>query len=201
MSKITQILKNIYRVYVSKTRMSKRTKRRFMAFGSGSEIELPYQALTHPELVKIGHHTTILRNVRIQLYPDLMEITPHISIGSHCYLGFNVTILAGADITIEDHVLFASNVLVSSENHGIDPENEIFYMDQPLRGAPILIGEGSWIGERVCILPGVQIGKKCVIGAGSVVTKSVPDYCIAVGNPARVIKKYDFTKHEWVKVQ
>ena len=91
----------------------------------------------------------------------------------------------------------ASNVLISSENHGINPESDIPYMDQDLIVGDVVIKDGVWIGQNVCILPGVTIGEKAIVGAGSVVTKSIPDYCIAVGNPARVIKKYNFEKHKW----
>ena len=64
----------------------------------------------------------------------------------------------------------------------------------------ITVGDNCWIGEKTTILPGVNIGKGCVIGAMSVVTKDIPDYSIAAGNPARVIKRYDFEAHEWKKV-
>ena len=90
--------------------------------------------------------------------------------------------------------------MISSENHGMDPESEKSYMRQPLVSKPVSIGDGCWIGEKVCILPGVTIGKKCVIGAGSVVTKSIPDYSIAVGNPAKVVKQYNFETQHWEKV-
>ena len=63
----------------------------------------------------------------------------------------------------------------------------------------VRIGEGCWIGERVCILPGITIGKKCVVGAGSIVTKNIPDYCMVAGSPAKVIKVYDFEKHAWIR--
>jgi acetyltransferase-like isoleucine patch superfamily enzyme len=56
----------------------------------------------------------------------------------------------------------------------------------------VLVGEGSWIGFRANILSGVTIGKHCVVAAGAVVTRSVPDYCVVAGCPARIIKKYDF---------
>ena len=60
-----------------------------------------------------------------------------------------------------------------------------------------MIGDDSWIGENVCII-GASIGRHCVIGANAVVTKEIPDYCVAVGNPARVIKRYDFEQKDWV---
>ena len=65
--------------------------------------------------------------------------------------------------------------------------------------ASVEIGEGSWIGTKAVIVGDVKIGRHCVIGAGSVVTKDVPDYSIVVGSPAKVIKHYDFTKGEWVR--
>ena len=70
-------------------------------------------------------------------------------------------------------------------------------MSQPLSAKNVYIGNGCWIGEQVCILSGVSIGEKCIIGAGSVVTKSIPDYCIAAGNPAKVLKKYNFETKRW----
>ena len=61
---------------------------------------------------------------------------------------------------------------------------------------PVIIGEGSWLGENVCVC-GASVGKHCVIGANSVVTRDIPDYCIAVGSPARVVKRYNFDKNTW----
>ena len=98
-------------------------------------------------------------------------------------------------------MLFASHVLITSENHGIDPELNIPYMDQTLTSKPVEIGDGCWIGEKVCIMPSVTIGKKSIIGSGSIVTKSIPEYCIAVGSPAKVIKQYNFETHSWDRVK
>lgn len=155
--------------------------------------------VSYPEKIIIGEETTILNHARLQVYQDLAGEDCKIIFGKRCYCCYYLTILAGADVIIHDDVLFASFVLISTENHGIDPESEISYMDQPLRCAPVEIGEGCWIGEKVTILPGVTIGKRCVIGANSVVTHDIPDYSIAVGSPAVVIKRYDFKEHRWVK--
>lgn len=74
------------------------------------------------------------------------------------------------------------------------------YLDNPLTRGVVFIDDGVWIGNDVIILPNVHIGKKSIIGAGSVVTKNIPEFCIAVGNPAKVIKKFDIKENRWKKV-
>ena len=162
---------------------SNRWKKQFAYFGEGAKIAYPANIMGY-EYISIGENTVILDHSRI------MDFS----------LGYYLTILNASTVTIGNDVLFASHVMISSENHGMDPESEKSYMAQPLESKPVSIGDGCWIGEKVCILPGVNIGKKCIIGAGSVVTKSIPDYSIAVGNPAKVIKRYNFENHNWVKV-
>lgn len=174
-------------------------KRGFASIGNNSNIGKK-SYFQNKKYIEIGKDTTILSHARLQSYAHLTDTPGYIKIGDGCYIGFYFSALAGANIIIEDNVLIASHVLISSENHSIDPESEIPYMNQPLQCSPVEIGEGTWIGEKVIILPGVQIGKKCVVGAGSVVTKSIPDFSIAVGNPAKVIKKYNFLNHKWEKV-
>lgn len=174
-------------------------KSKFESFGEGSSICYPFM-ISHEELIKIGKNTTILEGARMQVYPERTEKKGHINIGANSFIGYRVCLLAGEDITIEDNVTMASNICIVSENHSFNPESEVPYGKQPLKCAPVKIGQGCWIGEAVTILPGVEIGAKCVIGGGSVVTKSIPAYSLAVGNPARVIKKYSFESHEWVKV-
>lgn len=173
-------------------------KKSFGNFGENTVINYPAN-ITFRENIYIGDNTTILNNSRINIYNYLTGQNSKVKIGSNCYIAYNISILAGGNIIIGDKVLIASNVLISSENHGMSPESQIPYMDQPLSCKDVEIGDGSWLGEKVCILPGVQIGKKCIVGAGSVVTKNVPDFCIAAGNPAKIIKKYNFDLHKWEK--
>ena len=155
---------------------------------------------SYENLISIGNNTVILANSRIQLYPDLTKKKAYITIGNHCYIGYYLSILAGADIKIGNNVLIASNVLITSEGHGINPESDIPYMEQPLNIKEVIIEDHCWIGEKACILPGVTIGKYSVVAAGSIVTKSIPEYSIVAGNPAKVIKSYSFEKHQWVRV-
>lgn len=162
-------------------------------------VHAPY-VISHPELIEMGSGTTILPGARIQVYPELIK-GGSLSIGKGCYFGYRLCILVGANIRIGDNVLVASDVTLVSENHGMDPESEIPYMDQRLLGESISIGNDCWIGDKVIIIAGATIGDKCIIGAGSVVTKSIPAMCMAAGNPAKIIKKYDVESHKWVRVR
>ena len=108
-------------------------------------------------------------------------------------IGKGVTVMNGAlmmaagGITIEDKVLIAANVKLISNNH--DP-----YERDVLICKPVVIKEGAWVGAGSTILPGVTVGKYAIVGSDSVVTKDIPDYAVAVGNPAKVIKYLDPAK-------
>ena len=110
-------------------------------------------------------------------------------------IGKNVTVMNGAlmmsagGITLEDNVLIAANVQLITNNH--DP-----YDRYVITCKPILIKEGAWVGAGATILPGVTVGKHAIIGANSVVSKDIPDYAVAVGCPAKVIKYLEKEKFE-----
>lgn len=109
------------------------------------------------------------------------------TIGRGVYINNNLLAMARGGITIEDDVMIAGNVQLLSNNH--DP-----YDRQILTCRPIVIKKGAWIGAGASILPGVTVGRYAIVGAASVVTKNVPDYCVAVGSPAKVIKTLDADK-------
>lgn len=110
-------------------------------------------------------------------------------IGRNVYINPNLLAMARGGITIEDDVQLAANVQLISNNHDL-------YERQILICRPILIRKGAWIGAGATIMPGVTVGKYAVIGSASVVTKDVPDYGVAVGNPARVIRMLDPERFE-----
>ena len=193
---VKKIIKYFIDVCILNKRLGICAQKKFLSFGEGSYIATPL-LISHPEKISLGRNVSISKNIRMELYKDDTGNFPKIIIGDGCDIVYNVTILAAANVTIGKNVLIASNVLITSESHGINPELPEKYIDQELIATSITINDNVWIGEKSIILPGVTIGKGSVVGAGSVVTKNVPAYSIAVGNPAKVIKVYDFAQHEW----
>ncbi len=155
----------------------------FLVNGTAKEIKT--KGLVVEKNVRFGH------NNRIGFFDS-----GKLFIGEGCYFVNYNSFLVGGDISIGSNCLFASNIMISSENHNMEIEKDRPY--ENITCSPVTIGNGCWIGEKVSILPGVSIGNKCVIGAGSVVTKSIPDYSMAVGNPAKVIKQYAIEQGNWV---
>lgn len=113
-------------------------------------------------------------------------------------IGQGAHIIASSLLNIEKNATLSSYVFISDCHHSYE-DIETNIMEQPLIVKPIRIGEGCLIGRGVAILAGASIGKHSVIGANSVVTSEIPDYCVACGIPAKVIKKYDFEQKNGLK--
>jgi acetyltransferase-like isoleucine patch superfamily enzyme len=118
-------------------------------------------------------------------------------IGDNSRIGLSTVIIG--PVYIGNYVILAQNIVVSGLNHSYE-DISLPPRLQKVSTKPIRIEDNVWIGANAVITAGVTIGKHSVVGAGSVVTKDVPGYCVAVGNPARIIKKYDFERKEWIKV-
>ncbi len=119
-------------------------------------------------------------------------------IGDNCKIGDNVHIAASKNVSIGDNCLMASFVYISDTNHGDGTEHPMTIPDErPLTMTPVSIGNNVWIGEGVAVLPGAKIGDGCIIGAHSVVKGEIPPYTVAVGSPARPVKKYNFDTETW----
>ncbi len=172
-----------------------------LLLGKRSKIIKPL-IVSNPEHIFLENNVRIKEGARIECYKEFFnqKLSPKLVIGKKVIIGYNFSCLVTDEITIGENTIIASNVLITSENHGINPESEIPYYEQELINGKVSIGSGCWVGERVIILPDVSIGKKCIIAAGSIVTKSVPDYSMVAGVPARVIKQYNFEEHKWIKV-
>ena len=117
--------------------------------------------------------------------PFYCDYGNHIKVGKNFFANYNCCILDVGKVTIGDNCLFAPNVSIYTAGHPIHPDarNSLYEY-----GIDVTIGNNCWLGGNVIVMPGVNIGDNCVIGAGSVVTKDLPDNVIAAGNPCRVIR-------------
>lgn len=126
--------------------------------------------------------------------------------GKNVQINDYVHIVAMDSVKIGDDVLMASHVFISDNSHGSykgdnnDTDPRIPPIQRLYATAPVIIGDNTWVGEGVIVMPGVTIGVGCVIGAHSIVNKSIPDYSVAVGSPARVVKRFDFKDKHWKEI-
>lgn len=125
----------------------------------------------------------------------------NIEVGKNFYANYNCTILDVGKVTIGDNCMFAPNVAIYTAGHPIHPDSRNSMYEY---GIPVSIGDNCWLGGNTIVCPGVKIGNNVVIGTGSVVTKDIPDWSIAAGNPCRVIRaiteedrKYYYKKNEF----
>lgn len=182
----------------------------------------PYQArprkwvrwFVNPFYHKTGKHSVIRRTARMDVVPfNYFELGAHSTIEDFCTINNGVgAVIIGADtrigmsnviigpVHIGNHVILAQNIVMSGLNHNYEDINTPI-SKQNVSTALITIEDECWIGANAVITAGVTLGKHSVIAAGSVVTKNIPPYCVAVGNPARVIKQFDFEKKQWIRVQ
>lgn len=173
----------------------------FKEIGAGTRIVPPFR-FYGLERISLGEGVVIHRDCWIQVLENLgHEDAPNIIIKSHTSIGMGATISAAQKVVIGEHVLLARNVYISDHAHAFE-NLEVPIMHQGVAGiAPVTIGRNSWLGQNVVVLPGVTIGEHCVIGANSVVNSSIPDFSVAVGAPARVVKRYNREARVWEKVK
>lgn len=118
--------------------------------------------------------------------PFYCDYGTHIEVGKNFFANYNCTIIDVAKVKIGNNCQFAPNVSIYTAGHPIHPVSRNSLYEY---GISVTIGDNVWIGGNTVILPGVHIGSNTVIGAGSVVTKDIPDWVVAAGNPCRVVKQ------------
>lgn len=166
-------------------------------------IRLPFD-IRNSRYIQLGDNFTTGVGCRLEAYPETEKKVLHI--GKNVQINDYVHISAMEQVTIGDNVLIASKVFISDLNHGSYGAADIHDSpDSPPNGRklyakPVIIEENVWIGEFVSVLPGVTIGRGTIVGANSVVSRNLPPYVIAVGIPAKVIKKYNFVTASWEAV-
>lgn len=181
------LCRNYYKIFYSLT------------LGENSVIHRP-KKLEGGKDIRIGKNSFIGSDSWLATFPVYhgVHYTPEIVIEDNVSIGRYANITAINQIIIKKGCLISEFFYTSDHTHGYDPSLGIYPAEQPLFSkGKVVIGSGCFIGFRVCVMPGVSIGKGCVIGSNSVVTKDLPDYSMAVGVPAKVIKKYNFDNKSW----
>ena len=118
--------------------------------------------------------------------PFYCDYGKHIEVGKNFFANYNCTLIDVAKIRIGDNCMMAPNVSVYTAGHPVHPVSRNSAYEY---GKEVTIGDNVWLGGNTVVCPGVHIGSNVVIGAGSVVTKDIPDWCVAAGNPCKVIRK------------
>lgn len=172
-------------------------KTKFKKFGVNSSILFPLN-INGLKNISIGNNVCIDNKVWLAAVAHTGSEQCELIIGDGTCIGNFNHIYATRSIILGRNVLTADKVYISDNLHGYE-DITMPILKQPIKqiGA-VEIGDGTWLGENVCVI-GAKIGKNCVIGANSVVTKDIPDYCVAVGAPAKIIKEYCFDRKEWIK--
>jgi acetyltransferase-like isoleucine patch superfamily enzyme len=144
--------------------------------------------------MEIGDYVSIHNKAWLVALKD--NGTSRLIIEDYTTIGHFSVIASLRYVHIGKNILIADKVYISDNLHAYE-DITIPIVNQPvIFKGNVYIGDDSWIGQNVSII-GASIGKHCVIGANSVVTRDIPDYCVAVGSPARVVKKYNFKINEW----
>lgn len=172
------------------------------------------QLLVNPFYHKKGKGACIRRRTRMDVAPwnkfelgdystieDFSAINNGVGdviIGNQTKIGLSNTIIG--PVTLGNDIRLAQNITLSGLNHNYQDIKTPIHK-QGVSTSPIVIEDECWIGANVVVLPGVTIGKHSVIAAGSIVTKDIPPYSVAVGNPARIIKQYNLETKNWKKIK
>jgi acetyltransferase-like isoleucine patch superfamily enzyme len=154
--------------------------------------------LTNKNKISLGQNVVFMPNSRIELFTNYANVKfdPSLEVGDFSQIHQNCHITCAERIKIGNNVIIVSNVTITDIIHPYDditkPMNKV-----GIKTNPVEIGDETYIYNNCVILPGVKIGKHCIIGANSVVNSDIPSYSIAVGNPAKIIKQYNFSSQIW----
>lgn len=169
----------------------------FKSFGKNVRIVFPLRIIGS-KYITFENNTSLQYNGLLIVVNSINQ-NPELIIKEGATIGNMSHLVCSRKITIEKNALIADKVFISDNIHGYSNINEPIKSQDLVQISDVSIGENSWIGENVCI-SGASIGKNSVIGANSVVTNDIGDYTIAVGSPARAIKKYCFETNKWRKI-
>lgn len=172
---------------------------RFARFGERSLIVEP-RGILNPHRIEIGDGVLIHENAMFSVVEDFngRRHQPSLRIGSGTNIGRGIWFSCVGDIEIGENTLMSHDILIADSYHEYhDPHTPI--MQQPMaEPEPVRIGPGCYVGSHAAILAGVTVGENSFIAASAVLTSSVPANSVVAGNPARLIRRYDRARGEWV---
>lgn len=171
-------------------------KLRLGSIGAGSKLLRP--VITGGRRIFIGRNVYVRQHTWLAADPVTGDAGCKLFIGDGTYIGNNCHIYASSLIEIGKKVLIADKVYLSDNVHAYE-DITVPVIDQPVKQTnPVILKDGCWLGENVCVI-GATIGRNSVVGANAVITKDIPDFCVAVGSPAKIIKRFDHSSGNWKK--
>lgn len=170
-------------------------RRQFRRIHSTTVLEYPLK-VSNPRCIAIGARSRVSWRCKLLAVTEHLgwNYAPEIVIGDDCYIGNHVQIVATNRVRIGKKVMLADRVFLSND---VPDPSHLEPPGAPRRVGEVEIGDGSWIGENVRIAGDIRIGRHCVVGANAVVTRSLPAYSVAVGVPARIVRRYSFCSGQW----
>lgn len=171
-------------------------KCRLGSFGAKSRIYSPLH-IDGKKNIYIGKDVVVQYKTWLAAVPLTGSSVCKLIVDDGCRIGHFCHIYSTKSIHIGSNCLLADKIYISDNLHSYNDISIPILKSGIIQKKEVEIGEGSWLGENVCVI-GASIGKHCVVGANSVVTKDIPDFSVAVGAPAKVIKSFDFHLNEWV---
>lgn len=178
---------------------SVRYRRHFKSFGKGAFMS-PYSKIENMQHISIGNAATIMSGAWISAYEGHLKDnrSPELVIGDRTYIGHGAVISCVNEVRIGREVTIGDNVQLADTTHKYKTPG-VHVLDQGLEVGRLVIGDRAWIGRNSFIAHSLEIGEQAVVGANSVVTRSVPPFTVVAGSPAKVIKRFDKERGEWVR--
>ncbi len=165
---------------------------RFGSFGERSVICFPPTAIVNERYIHIGTGTMIGPQISLSagMVPGQRCLSDRVvGIGDRCLIGRGSGIVGHLSIEVGNDVWTGHHVYITDQNHGYE-DLDLPISRQMMPELPVVVGDGSWLGHGTVVLPGARIGRHVVVGANSVVVGELPDNCVAVGAPARVVRRF-----------
>lgn len=171
----------------------------FLHFGENSTLESDV-TFSEPNKIWIGSYVLVRRNVSLALHQSgNKKQKVRLLIGDRAYIGKNCTLESFNQVVIGEDTLVGPDVYISDTQHEYsDPYLPISIQGFKSLDSKLIIQRGAWIGVGSRLIGNITIGSGSVIGANTVITKNVPSHCVVVGNPAKIVKIFDYKKNEWL---